>query len=175
MKISEGNASNQENMSMGFLDARVDGAFRNEKEGRVVVFAGDRPHRGYVLGTATEEAKIRSFLKMYYFAECSVLLFGSSLAFAWSTFFANIQSLGKPEEHLLRTMCIYLGMSALLVGVPSWLLWRSYKKSFLSFAFTENAIEVTGRASGRRPWGAYAVVAIALLFLAVIGYLIQAK
>ncbi|MGC2764822.1 MAG: hypothetical protein WB607_04880 [Candidatus Acidiferrum sp.] len=133
MKVTEANAFNQENTSMGFLHARVDGAFRNEKEGRVVVFAGDRPHRGYVLGTATEEAKIRSFLKMYYFADCSVLLFGSSLAFAWSTFFANIQSLGKPEEHLLRTMCIYLGMSALLVGVPSWLLWRSYKKSFLSF------------------------------------------
>ena len=153
---------------MGLLDARVDRAFRNENGSRVVVFAGYRRGRGYVVASPAEEAKIRSFLKMYHFSEFLVLLLGSSLVYAWSTFFANIQSIGKPEEHVLRTTCIYLGMSALLVGVPSLLLWRSYKKSLLSFASAENEVEVSGRGYERRPWVGYAVSAIALLLLAVI-------
>jgi hypothetical protein len=52
---------------MGLLDARVDRAFRNENGSRVVVFAGDRRGRGYVVASPAEEAKIRSFLKMYHY------------------------------------------------------------------------------------------------------------
>ena len=152
---------------MGLLDARVDRAFRSENGSRVVVF-GDRGGRGYVVASPAEEAKIRSFLKMYHFSECWVVLLGSSLAYAWSTFFANLQSFGKAEAHPLRTTCIYLAMSALLVGGPSLLLWRSYKKSLLSFTSAENEVAVSGRGPQRRPWVGYAVLAIALLLLAVI-------
>jgi len=56
------------------------------------------------------------------------------------------------------------------------LLWRSYKKSLLSFASAENEVGVSGRGSERRPWVGYAVSAIGLLLLAVIVfYLILPK
>jgi hypothetical protein len=150
---------------MGLLDAVIGKYFRDEKVGRVVVFAGDRRNRGYVVDSGAEEARIRSFLKMFHFAEFSILLFGSSLAFAWSTFFSNLQSLGSPEEHVIRTMCIYLVINAILVGVPDWLLRRSYKKSFLSFVSSEQEVVVSGKSAGHQAWTAYATLAVALVIL----------
>jgi len=161
---------------MSLLDAVIGKYFRDEKVGRVVVFAGDRRNRGYIVDSGAEEARIRSFLKMFYFAEYSILLFGSSLAFAWSTFFTNLQSLGSPEEHLIRTMCIYLVINAILVGVPAWLLWRSYKKSFLSFVSSEHEVVVSGKGAGPHTWTAYATLAVALAILAFIFfYLVRVK
>jgi hypothetical protein len=161
---------------MGLLDAAVDKAFCEENARRVVVFRGGSRNRGYVVKSESEEAKIRSFLKMFYFAEYAIALFGSSLAFAWSTFFANLESLGKPEEHLFRTGYIYFGINALLVGIPSWLLWRSYKKSCLSFVAGGEEVVVSGKNPARRSWAGYIVLAIAFVFLAaVLFYLVRAK
>jgi hypothetical protein len=69
---------------MAFLDSIVGACFRDEEAGRVVVFSGDRPTRGYVVRSESEELKIRSFLKMFYFAHFSILLLGYSLASEWS-------------------------------------------------------------------------------------------
>jgi hypothetical protein len=113
---------------------------------------------------------------MFYFAEYSILLFGSSLALAWSTFFTNLQSLGSPEEHLIRTMCIYLVINAILLGIPAWLLWRSYKKPFLSFVSSEHEVVVSGKSAGHQAWTAYATLAVAFAILAFIFfYLVRAK
>lgn len=161
---------------MGLLDAVVGKYFRDEKVGRVVVFAGDRRNRGYIVDSGAEEARIRSFLKMFHFAEYSIVLFGSSLAFAWSTFFSNLQSLGRPEEHVIRTTCIYLAINGLLVGIPAGLLWRAYKKSFLSFVSSEHEVAVSGKSAGQQGWIAYATFAVALAILAFIFfYLVRAK
>jgi hypothetical protein len=108
---------------------------------------------------------------MFYFAEYSILLFGSSLAFAWSTFFTNLQSLGSPEEHLIRTMCIYLVINAILVGIPAWLLWRSYK--FLSFVSSEHEVVVSGKSAGHQTWTAYATLAVSFAILAFIVFLLS--
>ena len=75
-----------ENIHMGLLDSIVGKSFRDEKVGRVVVFTGDRRNRGYVLKSESEELRIRSFLKMFYFAHFSILLLGIQVANAWSTF-----------------------------------------------------------------------------------------
>ena len=69
---------------MGLLEAAVRRHFRDEKIGRVVVFARGGRDRGYIVNSGPEEAKIIDFL------------LGSSLAFAWSIFFTNLQSLGRP-------------------------------------------------------------------------------
>jgi hypothetical protein len=161
---------------MGLLEAAIRRHFRDEKVGRVVVFARGGRDRGYIVNSGPEEAKIISFLKMFYFAEYSILLLGSSLAFAWSIFFTNLQSLGRPESHLVRTVGIYLGIYTLLVGIPDWLLWRSYKKSFSSFVSAEHEVAVSRGAVGRQAWIAYAVAALALAILALIWfYLVRAK
>jgi hypothetical protein len=161
---------------MGLLEAAIRRHFRDEKVGRVVVFARGGRDRGYIVNPGPEEAKIISFLKMFYFAEYSILLLGSSLAFAWSIFFTNLQSLGGPESHVVRTVGIYLGIYTLLVGIPDWLLWRSYKKSFSSFVSAEHEVAVSRGAVGRQAWIAWAVAALALAILALICfYLVRAK
>lgn len=65
---------------MALLDSIVGASFRDEKAGRVVVFSGDRRTHGYVVRSASEELKIKSFLKMFYFAHFSILLLGYLLA-----------------------------------------------------------------------------------------------
>jgi len=66
----------KENKVMGLLDSIVSNAFRDEKAGRVVVFSGDRWSRGYIVRSAAEELKIKSFLKMFYFAHSTSLCSG---------------------------------------------------------------------------------------------------
>jgi len=89
---------------MGVLDAIVSMAFRDEPAGRVVVFSGDRRKRGYVVRSEAEELKIKSFLKMFYFAHFYILILGMSLANAWSTFVIHMGRMGRPEGHLVRNM-----------------------------------------------------------------------
>jgi hypothetical protein len=58
---------------MGLLDSMVSRAFRDEHTGRVVVFSGDRHGRGYIVRSASDELKIKSFLKMFYIAYFAIL------------------------------------------------------------------------------------------------------
>lgn len=67
---------------MGFFDSLVSRSFRNEKAGRVVVFSGDRSHRGYLVRSAADELKIKSFLKMFLFAQLSIQSLGMFLTIA---------------------------------------------------------------------------------------------
>jgi hypothetical protein len=59
---------------MGFLDAVVGQCFRDEEAGRVAVFTGDRRNRGYLVKSVDEELKIRSFLKIFFSAQVSILI-----------------------------------------------------------------------------------------------------
>ena len=135
---------------MGLLDSIVGRSFRDEEAGRVVVFAGDRRHRGYVVKSDSEELKIRSLLKMFYAAHFSILLLGMLLANAWSSFIIHLQELGRPAAHLLRTEGIYLGIYSLVVGLPYFLLWRSYKKALLSFVSVQDEVLLSERSGNRQ-------------------------
>jgi len=132
---------------MALLDSIVSACFRDESAGRVVVFSGDRRHRGYVVRSESEELKIRSFLKMFYCAHFSILLLGYLLGFEWSR--QIYRALGRPEEHMFRAMCISLGVYLLVAGGPYFLLWRSYKKALVSFVSPEDEVLVSGRRAGR--------------------------
>jgi hypothetical protein len=116
---------------MGFLDSVVGQCVRDEEAGRVAVFTGDRRNRGYFVRSVDEELKIRSFLKMFFSAQVSILLLGYFLATEWSR--EPAYALGRPAAHLFRDSCIFLGIYALVVGLPYFLLWRSYQKARLSF------------------------------------------
>jgi hypothetical protein len=162
---------------MGLLDSMVGGAFRDEKAGRVVVFSGDRRNRGYLVRSAADELKIRSFLKMFYFAHFSIVLLGMAVANAWTTFFINIHGFGDPAAHLFRTVSISLGIYGLLVGVPYFLLWRSYKKSLFNFVSVQDEVLISGNSAGRQSWGVIAGrIALGTLILSGgILFLIRAK
>jgi hypothetical protein len=160
---------------MGLLDSIVGRAFRDEKAGRVVVFSGDRRNRGYAVKSESDEQKIRSFLKMFYFAHFSIFLLGMLLANAWSTFLTDIHALGRPAAHLVRSVGIYLGIYSLVVLVPYFLLWRSYKKARLSFVSAQDEVLVSGNGEGRHPWIALAGLTALLLAGLMLFYLVRAK
>lgn len=162
---------------MDLVDSIVGKSFRDEKAGRVVVFAGDRHNRGYLVKSDAEELKIRSFLKMFYFAHFSILLLGMLVANAWSAFIIHIHAFGRPDAHLLRTVSIFLAIYSLLVGAPYFLLWRSYKKAFLSFVSVQDEVLVSGRSGERQSWivSLWLVAFGALILLGAIFYLVARK
>jgi hypothetical protein len=153
---------------MSLLDSIVSNAFRDEKAGRVVVFSGDRRNRGYIVRSAAEELKIKSFLKMFYFAHFSIFLLGMSLANAWSTFFVHLEGMGRPIDHVTRNMAIGFGVYCVVVGLPYFFLWRSYKKALPSFVSAQDEVVVSGQTRRQQQWRLVLVIfGLALLVLAV--------
>jgi hypothetical protein len=159
---------------MGFLDSIVDASFRDDAAGRVVVFSGGRRHQGYLVKSGAEEQKIRSFLKMFTAANLAILLLGIQLTVAWSHDAVN--AFDRPAHHLLRSGCIFLGVYSLVVGVPYFVIYRSYRKALFSFVSPQDEVVVTAKRP-RRPL-AIAIALIAagtLILLGVILILVRAK
>jgi len=156
---------------MGFLDAVVGQAFRDEKAGRVVVFTGDRRNRGYVVRSEAEELKIKSFLKMFYFAHFSLLLLGNLLAYAWSIFFVDVHAFGRASEHIVRIFAIFLGTNCLLVWIPDFLLWRSYRRSLPNFVSADDAVSVSGGLSAQQKLARRALIVVGITIVMLAGIL----
>ncbi len=153
---------------MSLLDSIVSSAFRDEKVGRVVVFSGDRRNRGYIVRSAAEELKIKSFLKMFYFAHLYILVLGMMLANSWLTFFVHLEGMGRPIVHMTRDMGIALGVYCAVVGLPYLFLWRSYKKALPSFVSAQDEVVVSGQTRRQQQWKLVLVISgLALLVMAV--------
>jgi hypothetical protein len=101
---------------------------------------------------------------MFYFAHFSILLLGYFLASEWSR--GIYRALGRPEAHLFRAMCISLGVYLVVVAVPYFLLWRSYKKALVSFVSFEDEVLVSGRRASRQSMFIFIVAGLILLGLA---------
>jgi hypothetical protein len=159
---------------MSFLDSIVGRSFRDEKAGRVVVFGGDRPGRGYLVRSAEDERKIRSFLKMFLAAQVSILVLGYCLASEWSR--ELDYALGRPALHMYRTVGIYVGIYSVVVGLPYMLVWRSYKKAFRSFVSAQDEVSTTGNPPNKPQLliGA-SVMAFAILILLGVILLVRFK
>ena len=162
---------------MGVLDAIVSGAFRDEKAGRVVVFTGDRRNRGYVVRSAADELKIKSFLKMFYFAHLYLLVLGMMLSNAWSIFFTHLGAMGRPIEHFARNIGISLGIYCVVVGLPYFFLWRSYKKALPSFVSAQDEVTLSDPYRGQKRWiVVLALFGLGLLILVVgLAFMVRAK
>lgn len=132
---------------MSLLDTIVDANFRSEGAGRIVIFSGDRRHRAYLVKSPADELRIKSFLKMFYFAHFAILSLGILLSSAWSMFLNHI--LGRPGDHLARTVGVFIGIYFLVVGLPYWLLSRSFKKAILTFVSAQDEVVVSGKGSGK--------------------------
>jgi hypothetical protein len=143
----------------------------------VVVFNGVIRNRGYLARSLADELKIKSFLKMFYFAHFSILLLGMLVASMCATFFNNLEGFGRPAEHLLRMVSISLGSYSLLVGVPYMLLWTSYKKALPSFASAQDETTISGNGAGRKPWvDIVGLTALGvLLLMAGVLFMVRAK
>lgn len=162
---------------MGLLDSMVSRAFRDEQTGRVVVFSGDRRGRGYMVRSASDELKIKSFLKMFYIAYFAILWLGMLVANGCSTFIIHLDGMGRPAAHMLRIMGIALGVYSVVAGLPFIFLWRTYKKAILGFVSAQDAVSVSDSAVMRQR-RIVALVLITLGFLVLglgIFWLIRAK
>ena len=159
---------------MGLLDSLVDRSFRDEKAGRVVVFTGTPRNRGYLVRSRSEEVKITSFLKMFYFAHVSILLLGAMLANSWSTFFARA-FFDRPAAHMVGVTGIALATFLLVMGLPYFLLWRSYEKALLSFASAEYEVVLSETSAKKPPWTAAIPLGVVALIFAGVCALIALK
>ena len=152
---------------MGPIDALVNRSFRETPAGRVVVFSGDPRKRGYLVRSPADEQKIRSFLKMFYFAHLSILALGilfSQVCASWLAY----GSYDRPARHMLGSVSIFVAIYCLVVGLPYALLWRAYKRALPSFTDPADEVSLTGISAPRRQWILLAVAGFALLILAVI-------
>jgi hypothetical protein len=152
---------------MSLIDALVSRSFRETPAGRVVVFSGDPRKCGYLVRSSADEQKIRSFLKMFYFAHLFILAFGILLSQVYASWFAY-GSYDRPAHHLLGIVSISVAIYCLVVGVPYALLWRAYKQALLSFIDPADEVSLAGISAPRRQWILLAVVGFALLMLAAI-------
>jgi hypothetical protein len=133
---------------MGVLDSIVGRYFRDEKPGRVVAFPVDRRIRGYLVRSESEELKIRAFLKMYYCAEWSIQLVSLLLTIGWISQLTYASD--NSVAHLLRSGAIFLGIYSLIVALPYFLVWKTYKKGLLSFVSAEDEVAVSGKPPSQR-------------------------
>jgi hypothetical protein len=152
---------------MGLIDTLVNRSFRETQAGRVVVFSGDPGKRGYLVGSLAEEQKIRSFLKMFYFAQLYILTFGTTLSQGWALWLTH-GSFDRPAHHLLGSVLICVAIYCLVAGLPYAVLWRAYKRALTSFIAPADEVSLTGTNAAGRPWILLAVVGFALLILAAI-------
>jgi len=78
---------------------------------------------------------------------------------------------------MVRSMCIGLGMYCLVVGVPYFLLWRSYKKALPSFVSAQDEVVVTAQWGKQKRWTvALALFGLGLLVLAAgIAWMVRVK
>jgi hypothetical protein len=160
---------------MGLLDAMVGRCFRDETAGRVVVFPSDRRGRGYLLRSAAEEQKVRSFLKLYLCAHFPILLLGYGLAYAISV--PLVYALDRPAAHILRSAFIFSAVFGVIAGIPYLLFWRTYLSTRMSFVAAQDEIEVVGTPPLDRRVLVFAAVAalFALIALGVVFFLVRAK
>ena len=162
---------------MGLLDSIVSQAFRNAPTGRMVVFSGGGRNRGYIVRSASDELKIKSFLKMFYIAYFAILWLGMMVANGCSTFIIHLDVMGRPAAHMLRSMCIALGVYCVVVGLPFIYLWRTYRKAILGFVSTQDEVLLAdGAAARQRRIAALVLITLGFLVLALaIFWLIRAK
>jgi hypothetical protein len=152
---------------MSLTDAIVNRSFRQTQTGRVVVFSGDPRKCGYLVRSPAEEQKIRSFLKMFYFAHLYILTLGTILSQGCASWLSD-GSFDRPAHHLLGSVSIFVAIYGLVVGVPYALLWRAYKRALPSFVTPADEVSLTGTEAQDRLWIPLAVAGFALLILAAI-------
>jgi hypothetical protein len=132
-----------------------------------VVFSGDSRKQGYRLKTAVEEQKVRSFLKLFHFAQLYLLVFGALLSQICASWLIEA-SFDRPARHVLGAIGMFLAVYTLVVGLPYFFLWRTYKHAVASFTDTADAVSLVGASAPRRSWVLIAVCGFALLLLAAV-------
>jgi hypothetical protein len=150
---------------MSFLDSIVSRRFRDEQAGRVIVFPWDRP---YLVRSESDELKIKTFLKMFYFAFFYMVVLGI-LFNAWFLFLFNLLETGSSPAHTEYSAAIFNCVAyCLFVGVPFALLLRSYKKALPNLVSKQDEVAVPNAHPDWRIWLLAAALGLALAALGIL-------
>jgi hypothetical protein len=104
----------------------------------------------------------------------SIQLVSLLLTIGWITQLTYASDNSVP--HLLRSGIIFLGVYSLIVAVPYFLVWRTYKKGLLSFVSAEDEVAVSGKPpSQRQVLLSAGLIVFAIVILLVLALLIRTK
>jgi uncharacterized membrane protein len=151
---------------MGLLDAIVSRHFRDDQAGRIVALPVDRRIRGYLVKSESEELKIRAFLKMFYCAEWSLQLVSLLVTIGWITQLTYAS--GNSIAYHVKSGTTFVGTYALIVVLPYFLLWKTYKKALLSFVSAQDEVA----ASDKQPRRTQAILAVGIIVAVAIAILV---
>jgi hypothetical protein len=159
---------------MGFIDFVVNRSFRDEPQGRVVVFSGLVRGQGYLVRSASDEHRIHAFIKMFVFAALALEVLGALLVAAWLSIFLGATGTPTLERELTRGG-FFLATYALVVGLPYFFLSRAYRQAVPSFVSPGDAVTLSRPLLGRAQLVALAVLALLLIALAVVATVMRAQ
>ena len=107
----------------------------------MVVFNGVGRGQGYLVRSASDEPRIRAFLKMYLFAEFAIQMLGTLLVAAWLS--SLLGATGRPTlDGELTRGGFFLAAYTLIVGLPFFFLWRAYRQAVFSFVSPGDAVAI---------------------------------
>jgi len=112
---------------------------------------------------------------MFYFAHFYLLVLGMMLANAWSIFFVHLEGMGRPIGHMARNFGIFFGVYAVVVGLPYFFLWRSYKKALPSFVSSQDEVVVSGQSKRQQQLKLVLVILGLALLLVVVALLLLVR
>ena len=149
---------------MGFLDRAIDGSFRDQAQGRVVVLYVKGRSRGYRIASAAEEAKIRAFIKMFTFAQMSIQLLGLFATFGWVDSLRGEFGRAERWSDLLGPAVTIVIAYSVFAILPLILLWRLYRRSLSSLVALDEEVPVAPSPAART-WRLVATVLGGLMLL----------
>jgi hypothetical protein len=159
---------------MGFLDFVVNRSFRDQPEGRVVVFSGLVRGQGYLVRSAGDEHRIHAFIKMFVFAALALQTLGALLVAAWLSILLGATGTPTLERELTRGG-FFLAAYALVVGLPYFFLLRAYRQAVPSFVSPSDAVTLSRPLLGRVQLVALAVIALLLTAAAVVSIVLLVR
>jgi hypothetical protein len=110
----------------------------------------------------SDELKIRAFLKMFYCAEWSLPLVSLLATIGWIT--GLTYASGSSVTRYVRSEAIFLGIYSLIVALPYFLLWKTYKKELFSFVSPQDEVVP----SGKQPRRQQVLLAVGIIAVAIV-------
>ena len=156
---------------MSFLDRGVESYFRETDGGRVLVARYQGRTRGYRVGSADEETRLRACLKLLLFAQLSIQVLGTCTAFSAVNFTGQWNAAERWHD-LARLLTTFLAAYALFAALPVLWLWRLYSRALPSLLSLRDEVPVPP-APGRRAalvTASSVLLALALLLILLMRY-----
>jgi hypothetical protein len=150
---------------MGFLDRMSEGFFRDAHGARVLVAYYQGRTRGYKLGSAGDEARIRAYLRLLLFAQFAIQVLGTCTAFSAVQFTRQWNAATRASD-LVLLLVSFLAAYAVFAVLPVLLLRRLYARALPSLVSLSDEVPVAPLPRTRT------VLALALAVVVALGLLL---